>query len=236
MTRFLDRFSVLLLDMNGTFMFGQDRFGPEEDYAATYRALCARGLGERTLDDARVQRILQRTIRGLLRDYEIEERCDDFPTVAEGLRAYGGAPEDQLVLLEEVFAAHEMGYVPAEHEGFLRSVAGTHHLGIVSNLCARPEPWLRLFRRTGLLPLFRTLAFSSEGRSIKPSRLFFERVLATLPSRDGVLFVGDSLERDVVPAKAMGLATAWIAPRGSEHPAADVVVPSLPKLGELGEG
>lgn len=61
-------------------------------------------------------------------------------------------------LLEEVFAAHEMGYVPAGHERFLRSVAETHHLGIVSNLCARPEPWLRLFRRTDLLPLFHVAA------------------------------------------------------------------------------
>ena len=37
--RVLDRFKVILLDMNGTFMFGQDRFGPEEDFAATYRRL-----------------------------------------------------------------------------------------------------------------------------------------------------------------------------------------------------
>lgn len=33
---FLDNFSAILLDMNGTFMFGHDRFGPEEDYYATY--------------------------------------------------------------------------------------------------------------------------------------------------------------------------------------------------------
>ena len=132
--------------------------------------------------------------------------------------------------LEEVFAGHEIGYVPPAHESFLRRAAQTHHLGIVSNLCARPDPWLRLFRRTGLLPLLGTLAFSSEGRSIKPSRLFFERALATLPSRNAVLFVGDSLERDILPAKSLGLATAWIAPQGSEHPAADVVVSTLPEL------
>jgi len=39
MPRFLDQFPVLLLDMNGTFMFGHDRFGPDEDYYATYRPL-----------------------------------------------------------------------------------------------------------------------------------------------------------------------------------------------------
>ena len=31
-------FKILLLDLNGTFMFEQDRFGPEQDYSATYRA------------------------------------------------------------------------------------------------------------------------------------------------------------------------------------------------------
>jgi hypothetical protein len=34
----LDRFRVVLLDLNSTFMFGEDRFGPGEDSAATYRS------------------------------------------------------------------------------------------------------------------------------------------------------------------------------------------------------
>ena len=28
---FIDAFDVILLDLNGTFMFGHDRFGPEQD-------------------------------------------------------------------------------------------------------------------------------------------------------------------------------------------------------------
>ena len=35
----LSRFVAVLLDMNGTLMFGGDRFGPDQDYAATYRTL-----------------------------------------------------------------------------------------------------------------------------------------------------------------------------------------------------
>ena len=35
----IHRFPVVLLDMNGTFMFDGDRFGPGESYAATCRAL-----------------------------------------------------------------------------------------------------------------------------------------------------------------------------------------------------
>jgi len=40
----LSPFAVVLLDMNGTFMFREDRFGPDQDYAATYRALGGRRL------------------------------------------------------------------------------------------------------------------------------------------------------------------------------------------------
>jgi len=43
--RFIDEFSAVLLDMNGTFMFGHDRLGPEEDYWETYRALGGSRLG-----------------------------------------------------------------------------------------------------------------------------------------------------------------------------------------------
>lgn len=32
----LSPFAVVLLDMNGTFMFREDRSGPDQDYAATY--------------------------------------------------------------------------------------------------------------------------------------------------------------------------------------------------------
>jgi FMN phosphatase YigB (HAD superfamily) len=45
-----------------------------------------------------------------------------------------------------------------------------------------------------------------------------------------VLFVGDSLQRDIRPARLLGMATAWIAPRGSEASEADVVIESLPEL------
>jgi hypothetical protein len=65
--RLLERFSVVLLDMNGTFMLGHDRFGPEQDYFATYQELGGRDLDrEQVTDHARdlaghVSRLLGRT-------------------------------------------------------------------------------------------------------------------------------------------------------------------------------
>ena len=75
---FLDQFSVLLLDMNGTFMFGHDRFGSEQDYFATY---CALGGG--TLSRDLVREIMTTTCDALLKDYDSQDRYDNFPTLVE---------------------------------------------------------------------------------------------------------------------------------------------------------
>ena len=226
--RWFDRFSVLLLDMNGTFMFGHDRIGPSEDYFATYQTL-----GGQRLERDRLQEIMHATCNALLRDYESPARFEDFPTLAQAFLEYGRASESDLPLLERVFAAHEIGCVPPEHSAFLARAATSHQLGIVSNICARPEPWLKLFAQANQLSLFTSIVFSSEGRAIKPSRTLFTRALADFPASSRVLFAGDSLERDIIPAKALGLATVWIAAPGSTHPDADRVITSLPDLATL---
>ena len=77
------------------------------------------------------------------------------------------------------------------------------------------------------------LVFSSEGRTIKPSPLIFQKALAQFGSDLPVLFIGDSLERDIIPAKALGLSTVWIAPEGAAHAAADYVVQSITDLGRI---
>ena len=226
--RFIDKFSVVLLDLNGTFMFGHDRFGPDVDYFAAYQVA-----GGRNLDRDSVLKIVNASHSGLSQAYAAPERFDDFPTVAEALREYGGAEEHEIPILERVFASHEIGQVPPDHEKFLRGIAESHKLGIVSNIWSLPDTWLAAFRDSGLDAIFKTIVFSSEGRSIKPSRRLFEQALAAFPSDSAILFVGDNLGRDIIPAKTLGLSTAWIAPPGSADSAADVVIDSLPRLAEV---
>lgn len=225
---FLSQFSVILLDMNGTFMFGHDRFGPDEDYFATYQRV-----GEHQLDRGRVQQVITAAIGRILRSYSDPERVDDFPTLGEALRECGELEERDVLDLERVFTHHELGHVPPAHAEFLHKLARVHALGLVSNIWSPPGRWLSTFDDSGLLSLFKTIVFSSEGRSIKPSRLLFQRAMAAFPPGSATLFVGDDLQRDIIPAKALGLATAWIAPRGSADPAADVVVESLPMLADV---
>jgi putative hydrolase of the HAD superfamily/5'-nucleotidase len=222
----LRRYTALLLDMNRTFMFESDRFGPDEDYYATYRAV-----GGYALEPERLLHFMQLGFEALMQAYHSPESWEDFPSVIETFRDHAQAPEEELPVLERVFAAHEIGrVVPPAHQAFLHSVAQPHHLGIVSNICARPSPWVDFLREADLLSLFKTIVFSSEGRTIKPSHALFHRALADLPPGATVLFAGDSLDRDIIPAKTLGMDTAWIAPPGSAHSAADIVVESLPDL------
>ena len=227
--RFLDRFDVVLLDMNATFMFGHDRLGPEEDFYRTYAAI-----GGRKLDRPAVQTIMGATCEALQSTYDDPARFDDFPTLGEAFPLHGGAPLEEVGILERVFALHELGSCPPEHRSFLHQLARTHPLGVVSNICTPPDVVEARLREAGLDGVFTHTIFSSAARSIKPSAEIFRRALAAFGADSRVLFAGDDLDRDIRPAKRLGLGTAWIAPPGAEAPEADVVIARLPDLESLG--
>ena len=223
--RFLDQFDVVLLDMNGTFMFGHDRLGPEEDFHHTYQSL-----GGRTLDRPSLTSIMRSTCDALLSAYDDPAHFDDFPTLREAFPQLGGAPPEEIEILEQVFARHELGSCPPEHLDFLHRLAATHQLGVVSNICTHPSAVESRLREAGLAGVFTHTTFSSAARSIKPSLGILRSALAAFPADSRVLFVGDSLERDIRPARSLGLGTAWIAPPGAEAWEADIVIASLPDL------
>jgi putative hydrolase of the HAD superfamily/5'-nucleotidase len=222
MTKLLDLFSVLLLDMNGTFMFGEDRFGSDEDFYTTYRAC-----GGTILNPSHVRAAIRGCYEGMLHICRSPQNFDDFPSLAEGLHRYAGVHEAELPLLEQVFAAHERGYIPAAYAALLRRLSQTHQLGLVTNIWARKELWLSEFERAGIFDVFACKVFSSDFRSIKPSPVLFHYALRSFPSDSRILFVGDSLHRDIAPAKALGFATAWINPRGDHPSHADYILPNL---------
>jgi len=81
----------------------------------------------------------------------------------------------------------------------------------VSNIGGDPARWREHFAAVGLGSAFTGTVFSSEERSIKPSPRLFHEALAAIPDAQNILFVGDSCNRDMVPAKQLGWATAWIS-------------------------
>jgi len=213
----LHSFSGLLLDLNGTFMFGQDRFGPNEDYYATYRSVGGAGLAE-----AELRRAIDSCFAELDRISKDVAHHDSFPSVAEALLTF---PETchlsdyERSWVESVYAYHEVGQVSMAYSTVLQELARTYRLGLVSNIWSRKEIFVLELKRAGVLQLFSTLVFSSDGMSIKPSPVLFEQAVTELdlPTQE-VAMIGDSLRCDVGGAAAAGLASVWINAKGEAVP------------------
>jgi putative hydrolase of the HAD superfamily len=204
-SRQLSRFAVVLLDMNGTFMFGGDRFGPEQDFAATYHRLGGRGLTSRV-----VRHVVLACFEELGVIYE-----DSVLDTLHNLPLTRNVPESELTLLERLIAEHELGTISDTYALALRRLAANHRLGVIANIISRKGPWLNEFARAGVLDLFATTVFSSDGCSIKPSRKLFDQALSAIAAPPSeVVFVGDSLRCDVGGAARAGLASIWIDRNG----------------------
>jgi putative hydrolase of the HAD superfamily len=210
--RYIDRFRAIAFDMNGTFMFDEDRFGHHQDYFSTYRASGGVRLDRGTVHDA-----VTATIAGLAALYAEPGAEECFPSLRDAIDRFAGIIGEDAASIENVIAAHECGRIPEWSAEVLHALSKTHRLAIVSNLWALPDRWENEFARTGIEDVFKTRVFSSTLGSIKPSLVPFRRALDAMRlTAEQVLFVGDSLERDIRPAKSLGMGTVWITANGSD--------------------
>jgi putative hydrolase of the HAD superfamily len=225
--------AVLLLDMGNTFMFGCDRFSDSDDFAATYR-----DAGGTQLNNEQLRTALRETVARLDAMYVDPAFYDSFPAVRDVLATCAsvqGLDDIELVLIEEVFARHEVGTITPESVQVLRQLAQRWRLGVVSNVWAPSRVFRETFDRTAVLPLFEVVVFSSDHGCIKPSASLFRRALATFGDEpDGIWYVGDDLRCDVGGAHAAGLHAIWINPEGRQlrtgDPVPDRIITSLGDL------
>lgn len=218
---------ALLLDMNGTFMFGHDRFGANEDYYPAYRTLDPCG----GLDADTVNRCIRTTIDRLERKYRDSRFIESFPQVAEEL---GRLPElrgrdDEIARLVTTFGHHELGHVPADCLQAVHELAARFRLTAVIDIWAPSQAWRALFRDTGLADVFESIWFSSDHGIVKPSGMPFEWTLARLQLSPGeVLMVGDSVRRDLGGARKAGIDCVLVG--GNVHEDSIAEFPDLPEF------
>lgn len=204
--RVLSKYSALLLDMHGTFMFGHDRFGDSEDFYQTYRSF-----GGTILSPQQVNHFVRKCFDGMNRDSTDPAFYDDFPDLAEGFMRHANPPRSELPFLMKVFACHERGTVPESSAQVLLRLAKTHRLGLISNIWSPKPSWLDEFKRAGIADTFDVTVFSSDYRSVKPSATLFRVALHGLRAHpDECLCIGDSLRCDMQGAAHVGMTTAWI--------------------------
>jgi FMN phosphatase YigB (HAD superfamily) len=127
---------------------------------------------------------------------------------------------------------------PDVRRSLLRLRADGLWLGIAGNQTVRAGKILRdLF--TGDVDLIGT---SDDWGASKPDPLFFERVAEVTPAEpSGILYVGDRIENDILPAAAAGMRTAlirrgpwgWIQQHDPANEQATFRIDSLAELPEL---
>ncbi len=198
-------YKVLLLDMNNTFMFDEDRFSPTQDYYLIYKWVEGQGLSAEE-----VNRYMTQCYDRIIADYTNPAKVEDFPQVRDVLTELG-APPEQLGFLEETFAHYEQGHVPAEYTEMLRLLSEHFRLGLICNLWAPKGHWQDYLTATGIWDLFDLLVFSSDYNFMKPSPKIFHLALEHFqidPSR--VVHIGDSHHHDVCGAHNSGIDSIWI--------------------------
>lgn len=219
--------------MMDTFMFGGDRFSDEEDYGETYRSL-----GGRNLADSQVRFVISEAFSRMEADYANPAYAECFPSVRHYLSALfeeAQLPNGEIDLLDEVFAVHETGKIPASHVEIVRQLHRTHRLGVVSNIWCHSRLCFDEFRRAGVADLFEQVVFSSDVGIIKPSPAIFQKAIEYFgEDKSSVVFVGDDIKYDVAGAKKAGLATVWIDKKTSKKiesmPSPDLVIEDLTDL------
>ena len=132
--------------------------------------------------------------------------------------------------LVDTFVDHSQRAL-AESRAVLARLAPRYHLGVVSNFYGNVD---RILDDAGFTPLLAVVADSARVGAMKPDRRIFDHALAALGTAPAAtLHVGDSHERDVRAAHALGLHTAWLVPperRVERDSVADLVISSWSEL------
>ncbi|MCU1393323.1 MAG: putative hydrolase superfamily [Ilumatobacteraceae bacterium] len=109
------------------------------------------------------------------------------------------------------------------------------HVQIVSNI--DDEQLQPLVARLGLAAVIDAATSSESAGSCKPDAAIYRLALATAGvDAEHALFVGDSTGHDIVGPAAMGMRTAWLAPRPGADPGdarPDAVIGSLGEVLQL---
>lgn len=216
---------ALLLDMNSTFMFGEDRFGPDEDFSLYYKSIGG------SLPAAAVNRIIRATYDYLDSRYPDVQYRECFPSLQHALvqTLTQSVSVTEMQKLLDTFAYHEHGYITAEYLDALFRLHQHFQLALVIDIWSPKQRWLDTFTQLGIDKIMSAMSFSSDHGIVKPSAQPFLMIVEQLQfdSHECVV-VGDSTRRDLGGANAAGIDCILVG--GARHPAALACHTSLLEL------
>ncbi len=126
-------------------------------------------------------------------------------------------------------------YCLKRNAALLRRLRNDYRMGVVSNFYGNVAA---LCEEAGLTEHLITILDSTRLGYGKPNREIFERALQDLDvTAEDCIFVGDSYDRDMLPARRMGMKTIWIKGPNPRFPAepepVDWTIESLAELESL---
>ncbi len=194
--------SALLLDMNGTFMFGHDRFDATEDFSVHHKNIGG------TLPAAEINRVIRAAYQFLDRRYTDELFRDNFPSIRDAINAVKrrDLSEKEICMIIDTFSFHELGYISDEYMDVLLKLRERFELSAVIDIWSPKKNWVEMFESRGINKLFSASSFSSDRGMVKPSPKPFEIVVNQLNiPKEECLVIGDSPRRDLGGAYAAGI-------------------------------
>jgi len=213
---------ALLLDMNGTFMFGEDRFGGNEDFFSYYKKI---GGSHKKKE---LNHIIMSAYEYLDIRYPDERYRHNFPSLKEAIEKVHDAEltKEEIGKIIDTFAFHELGHIPQEFIDTLHKLKERFILAVVIDIWSPKKPWLETFENAGISQLFSAVSFSSDHGMVKPSPMPFELVVSQLDLlKEECLVIGDSARRDLGGGIATGIDCILVG--GASDPRATACYPSL---------
>ena len=127
----------------------------------------------------------------------------------------------KITLLERFFS----GYI--EHVAIEPSLLDTFKeirqngikIAVVSNAWLPKEVYIRIFKKLGLHQFVNRYYFSYSVGASKPDLKIFQYALSTQRIQPKTTWmIGDNIDKDLTPAKKLGLTTVWFNPTGQPLP------------------
>lgn len=206
---------ALLLDMNNTFMFGEDRFGADEDFSLHYFKV------KGTLSRTEINKLVRGVYEYLGSRYPDENFRHCFPSLESAILAVADqAPSAaEITKITATFAFHELGHIPNAYAQALHFLKKRYILAAVIDIWSPKKYWLEVFEHAGIAQVFSAISFSSDHGWVKPSPKPYEAVLKRIGvTSNEAIVIGDSLRRDLGGAKNAGIDCVLVG--GAEHPEA----------------
>lgn len=103
---------------------------------------------------------------------------------------------------------HENETLYCETEECLRKLSEKYSIGVIANQSLGTEKRLKQF---GILQYIKLVIASAEEGVAKPDKRIFELALDRAGCKpQNAVMIGDRIDNDIIPAKALGMKTIWI--------------------------